>query len=125
MKIINRKTVYLESVLLALMSVFLLLLVNPLHIMMKLMLSVGVITSLITLYIVKFLIIWREKPQDERDLEHRFKSSWASYSTVSILLFTGIIFEAFEGQVDTWLIISLAGMFISKLISLLYLEIYR
>lgn len=125
MKIINRKTIYLEAILLSLLSLFLLLLIHPFHLMTKLMFSGGVIVSLVTLYIVKFLIIWREKPQDERDLEHRFKSSWASYSTVSALLFAGVIFEATQGSVDPWLVISLAGMFISKLVSLLFLEIYR
>jgi hypothetical protein len=124
MKKINQKTVYLESALLFLLCILLLLFLDPFNIMMKLVLSMGVIVSLITLYVVKFLIIWREKPQDERDLEHRFKSSWLSYSTVSVLLFTGVIVEAFQGSVNIWLIIALLGMFLSKLLSLLYLEIY-
>ncbi len=73
----------------------------------------------------KFLVIWREKPQYERDLEHRFKSSWVSYSTVSVLLFTGVIVEALQGSFDIWFIIATLGIFLSKLISLLYLEIYK
>lgn len=120
-----KKTIFAESVLLAILSVLLVLLVNPFHIVMKLMLSAGVIALLVILYLVKFFIIWREKPQDERDLEHRLKSSWASYSSVSVLLFVGVIVEALSGGVDIWLIVALTGMFISKLVSLLYLEIYR
>src|SRR4051812_44938859 len=97
-----KKTIFAEATLLAILSMLLLLLVNPLHLMMKIMLSMGVIAAFVILYLIKFFIIWREKPQDERDLEHRFKSSWASYSTVSALLFVGVIVEAFQGAVDTW-----------------------
>lgn len=120
-----KKTIFAECALLAILSILLLLLLDPLHLMMKVMLSMGVIVVLIFLYLIKFFLIWREKPQDERDLAHRFKSSWASYSTVSVLLFMGVIVEALQGDVDVWLITALAGMFISKLVSLLYLEIYR
>lgn len=120
-----KKTIFTESSLLLALSVLLLLLLNPFNIMMKLMLSAGVVALLVILYLIKFFIIWREKPQDERDLKHRFQSSWASYSTVSILLFIGVVVEALRGDVDVWLIVALTGMFISKLVSLLYLEIYR
>lgn len=120
-----KKTIFAESALLALLSILCVMLLNPFNLMMKLMLSLGVIALLVVLYLVKFFIIWREKPQDERDLKHRFQSSWVSYSTVSILLFIGVVVEALQGQVDVWLIIAITGMFFSKLASLLYLEIYR
>lgn len=120
-----KKTIFTESALLLVLSILLLLLLNPFNIMMKLMLSAGVVALLVILYVIKFFIIWKEKPQDERDLNHRFKSSWASYSTVSVLLFIGVIFEALSGDVDVWLVVALTGMFISKLVSLLYLEVYK
>lgn len=120
-----KKTIFIESALLTLLSILCLMLLNPFNLMMKLMLSAGVVALLVILYVVKFFIIWREKPQDERDLKHRFQSSWASYSTVSVLLFIGVVAEALQGEVDVWLIVALTGMFISKLVSLLYLEVYR
>ncbi len=119
-----KKTIFIESALLALLSGLLLWLLNPFNLMMKLMLSSGVVVCLAVLYIIKFFVIIREKPQDERDLQHRYHSSWASYSTVSILLFTGVIVESFQGDVDVWLIIAFTGMLISKLVSLIYLEVY-
>lgn len=120
-----KKTVFIESALLALLSGLLLWLLNPFNLMMKVMLSTGVIVCLAVLYLVKFFIIFKEKPQDERDLQHRYHSSWASYSTVSILLFVGVIVESLQGVVDLWLIVAFAGMLISKLISLVYLEVYK
>lgn len=120
-----KKTIFAESILLGILSLMLLLLLNPFHVMMKLMVSSLVLGALIGLYVVKFFLIWREKPQDERDLQHRFQSSWTSYTIVSLLLFTGVIVESLQGSVDIWLIVAIAGMFLSKLISIIYLEIYR
>lgn len=120
-----KKTIFIESILLALLSGLLVWLLNPFNLMMKLMLSSGVIICLAVLYIVKFFVIFREKPQDERDIQHRYHSSWVSYSTVSVLLFCGVIVESIQGEVDLWLIIAFTGMLLSKLASLVYLEIYK
>lgn len=120
-----KKTFYVEIILLALLALFLLLVLDPFHIVMKLMLSGVVLGFLSILYVVKFIIIWKEKEQDERYLAHRFYSSWVSYYTVSLLLFVGVFIESLNGMPDTWLIISLAGLFLTKLGSLVYLEIYK
>lgn len=120
-----KKTIFAEAVLLGLLSLMLLLLLNPFHIMMKLMVSSAVLGALVILYVIKFFLIWREKPQDERDLQHRFQSSWTSYSVVSVILFTGVVVESLSGGVDVWLVAAIAGMFLSKLASIVYLEIYK
>ena len=120
-----KKTFFAESALLAALSVVLILLIDPYNIMMKLMLSGAVLVVLVVLYTVKFIVIFREKPQDERDLAHRFRSSGVSYYTVSILLFIGVLVESLTGDIDSWLVVSLAGLFVSKLVSMVYLEIYK
>ena len=120
-----KKTFYAEIILLSALLVLLVLLLDPLNIIMKLMLSGVIVTCLAVLYIAKVFIIVREEPQDERDLQHRFYSSWISYYTVSIILFVGVIVESLQGMADTWLIISLGGLFVTKLGSLIYLEIYK
>lgn len=120
-----KKTFFAEVILLALLTVVLVLLIDPFNIMMKLMLSGAVVVTLSVLYAAKFLVIWREKPQDERDLQHRFRSSWTSYYTVSVLLFIGVLVESLTGHIDIWLIIALIGLFVTKLGSLIYLEIYK
>ena len=120
-----KKTFFVEAILLAILSVLLVLLIDPFNLMMKLMVSGGVVVALAVLYITKFIVIWREDPQDERDLAHRFRSSWISYYSVSMLLFIGVLAESLTGDIDIWLIISLTGLFVSKLASMIYLEIYR
>ena len=120
-----KKTFYAEIILLGALLVLLVLLLDPLHIIMKLMLSGFIVACLAVLYLVKLVIIVKEKPQDERDLQHRFYSSWVSYYTVSIILFIGVFVESLHGMADTWLIIALGGLFITKLGSLIYLEIYK
>ena len=121
-----KKTFYIEVVLLFILTVLLtFLLLDPFDLMMKLILSGVVLGLLATLYIIKFIVIWKEKEVDERDLHHRFYSSWVSYYTTSGLLFVGVIVESLSGVPDKWLIVSLAGLFITKLASLIYLEIYK
>ena len=120
-----KKTFFVETILLAVLSLLLILLIDPFNLMMKLMMSGVVVVALIILYITKFIVIWRENPQDERDLAHRFRSSWISYYSVSMLLFIGVLTESLTGDIDTWLIISLIGLFVSKLASMIYLEIYK
>jgi hypothetical protein len=93
--------------------------------MMKIMLSVGTVVILSVLYVTKFIVIWREKGQDERDANHRFYSSWVSYAVTSMLLFIGVVVEGLSGHVDTWLVIVFTGLLLSKLCSLVYLQIYK
>ena len=116
---------FAEVILLSLLSVLSIFLLNPFNIIMKLMIASGVVTLLVILYVIKFVIIWKEKSQDERDIQHRFYSSWISYVVTSVLLFSGIVIESLQGSIDTWLIISITGLFITKLTSLVYLEVYR
>ncbi len=120
-----KKTIFAECILLTLLIGLLLLLINPFHTNTEVMLSVAVVISLVVLYLLKFFLIFKEKPQDERDLEHRFHSSWASYSVASVILFVGVIVQALQGMVDIWIVAALLAMFASKLISLLYLEVYK
>jgi hypothetical protein len=120
-----KKTFFAEAILLGTLSVLLILLIDPFNMIMKMMLSGIIVFILSVLYVTKFIVIWREKPQDERDLDHRFYSSWISYYTVSALLFVGVLVESLTGHIDIWMIIALTGLFISKLGSLIYLEIYK
>ena len=120
-----KKTIFAECILLTLLIGLLLLLINPFHTNTEVMLSVAVVISLVVLYLLKFFLIFKEKTQDERDLEHRFHSSWASYSVASVILFVGVIVQALQGMVDIWIVAALLAMFASKLISLLYLEVYK
>ena len=120
-----KKSFYTESVLLALVCILLVLLLNPLHIVMKLMLSAGLLLLLVVVYLVKVIVIWAETPQDERDLHHRFYASWMAYVAASLILFAGIVAEALQGTIDVWLIAALAGLLFTKLVVRTYLEIYR
>lgn len=120
-----KKTLYIEIALLGTLTILLAFLLDPFHFFMKLVLSGAVLGSLAVLYVIKFIVIWKEKRVDERDLHHRFYSSWVSYYTTSFLLFLGVVVESLSGMPDKWLVISLAGLFITKLGSLIYLEIYK
>ena len=114
-----KKSFYAEIILLSALLVLLVLLLDPLNIIMKLMLSGAVVVCLAIVYIIKLFILVREEPQDERDLQHRFYSSWVSYYTVSVILFVGVFVESLHGMADIWLIAALGGLFVTKLGSLI------
>jgi hypothetical protein len=128
MKVINKKTTYLEASLIGLFIGFLLLIIRPLNLMsihIKIVASSAIISSLLTIYVIKFFIFFREETRDERDFSHHLSSSMAAYLVGSLTLFTGIVYEYFHGDINPWLLISLTAMLIAKLVTILYLEVYK
>lgn len=119
-----KKSFYLESFLVIILSILLLLLVKPFNLIMDTEVYITVLALAVIIHIIKVIIVWSEEPQDERDLQHRFYSSWISYIAVSTVLIVGIAVQgSMHGNVDPWLPFALAALFIGKLISRIYLEI--
>ncbi len=126
MKTVNKLVIYFEVALLAILVVsFIVLLLQPFHPIRKVFFSLGIIVSLIVVYIVRAYIMWTEKPEDERSLSYSYKSSWLAYLTGSLFLLIGIFLEAYEGDIDEWLLVSLAAMFLAKFSSMIYLERFK
>lgn len=119
-----KKTFYLESFLVTVLAILLLLLVKPFNLIMDAKVYITVLIFAVIVHIIKVIVVWQEPPQDERDLQHRFYSSWISYIAVSSVLIIGIAIQgSMHGNVDPWLPFALAMLFISKLWSRIYLEI--
>lgn len=117
---------YSEFLLLSgLFCLTLLFILNPFNILTTLYISFLFVALLITLYLIKFFVIWKSSGYDERDREHRLYASWVSYAVTSVLLFTGIVVEAFAGKIDFWLLVTFLGLIGSKLLALLYLKLYK
>lgn len=124
MDTIVKKSFYGETVLAIILTILLLLLVKPFNLIMDDMVYMTVLAAAIVVHIAKVILVWGEKPQDERDLSHRFYSSWISYISVSSVLIVGIAVQgSMHGNVDPWLPFALAMLFIGKLVSRIYLEI--
>ncbi len=77
------------------------------------------------LYVVAMSVVGEGKAEDERDLHHRRVANRVAMMTGTIILSLGVIYQIFvTHQLDYWLLISLMGINLSKITSLIYLN-YR
>jgi len=65
-------------------------------------------------------LVWREKASDERDEAHIQKSGRLSFLAGATILVVGIAVQAVMHDIDPWLIYSLSGMVLTKLIARIF-----
>ena len=96
------------------------LFLNPGHLIMpdniQSMLIVGLIISFLTFAAYLF----REKSSDERESMHILAAGRISYLVGVGTLIIGISLQAFNHEIDSWLVIALCIMVFSKLLSRIY-----
>lgn len=64
-----------------------------------------------------FLVfLWREKPQDERELVNQNIASRAAYIVGCLILITALVVQGFQHNVDPLVPIALFGMIFTKLL---------
>ena len=73
--------------------------------------------GLIMVFLVFVGLVWREQSSDERDLIHIQKSGRLSFFIGAAILVIGIIFQSATHDIDPWLLYSLFGMVLTKIIS--------
>lgn len=67
-------------------------------------------------------ILWRENGFDEREEVHIQKTGRISFLVGSGILLAGIVYQAFQQNIDPWLVYALIGMILSKLLVRLYYQ---
>lgn len=80
------------------------------------------IVGLSVVFILFVTAIFKEQLGDERERQHARSAGRISYLIGVGLLVIGIIYQALTGQIDTWLIVTLVAMLLSKIISIIYLR---
>lgn len=119
-----RKLFYIESILATILAGLLLLLIQPFSITVPQEVYEYILLAAVCVHFCKVIVIWRAAPQDERELQHRFHSSWIAYLSVSTVLIAGIATQGLTTHtVDPWLPLALATLFLSKVTTRLYLEV--
>lgn len=94
------------------------LLFNPFQLWMPMTIHLLIIAILlVTVTLLGFLLI-KQLHEDEREQKLRLLSSQAGYMSGILVLITGVIFQSFSHQVDSWLVISLVLMFTIKAITM-------
>ncbi len=110
----------IEGVISLVLVILTVLLLNPLHFWMPNMMHMVMLTLTLVIFALFAIFILREKVQDERDAVHRMLSGRVAFLTGSTLLTIGIVVQSLEDKVDTWLVVVLVAMILSKLVTRIY-----
>lgn len=65
-------------------------------------------------------LLWKERPQDEREASHITNAGRFSFFVGTITLTLGIFIQSLSHDIDPWLIYTLALMIIGKITSRVY-----
>ncbi len=115
---------YKELSLALLLIIFCALCLAPLQrLWMPNMFSSMILVGLVVIFIIFAIFIWKEQAKDEREEQHRLMTSRLSFLVGSGLLVAGIIIQTLKHELDSWLVITLCGMIITKLIVHFYTQI--
>lgn len=107
------------SIILIVLAVVLL---NPFHMWMPDMMLTAILILTLVAFALFAVFIVREKATDERELTHRMLAGRVAFLTGASILTLGIVVEATSHAVDPWLVITLVGMVISKIITRVYCD---
>lgn len=109
-----------------LLVVLLVLFLNPFQkIWMPTMGAVMVILAVIIVFIFYISFFWKEAARDEREDMHRYFAGRFGFISGSGLLLAGILVESLNHKLDNWLVITLVGMVLGKVIGSLYSQLKR
>lgn len=79
-----------------------------------------VIVGIVILFLILIALIWKEKAQDERESQHRSQAGRISFFVGSSILVIGVISQIRTHEIDPWLIYTLVGMVLAKVMSRMY-----
>ncbi len=111
----------IEPLLACLLIVLAVLCFRPLQVVwMPTMASSVILLALIAAFVSFAVFIWKEEARDEREDHHRLTAGRNGFLVGAGLLVAGIILQTLRHQVDSWLILTLVGMVITKVVTRLY-----
>jgi cobalamin synthase len=89
---------------------------------MPTMASSFILVTLLAVFILFAVYIWKEEARDEREDQHRLTAGRNGFLVGAGLLVAGIILQTVRHQLDSWLILTLVGMVVTKLITRWYYQ---
>lgn len=93
------------------------LLLNPFHFWMPDMMVIAMLAVALVLFGIFASFILREKSVDERDEQHKSLAGRNAFLVGSGILMLGIVVQGYTHTVDPWLVVTLIGMVIVKIIT--------
>lgn len=101
------------------------LFLDPFMLWMSDALAYMLIAGVILVFAIFAGLIWRERPEDERDEYHRMLAGRVGYLFGAGVLVLGIVWQTLFSHPNPWLIAALVGMVLGKLIGLHYARTRR
>ncbi len=91
------------------------LLLNPFHFWMPNMIVMSMLAIILVLFAIFASFILREKAVDERDDQHKALAGRNAFLAGSAALILGIIVQGYSHTVDSWLVVGLIIMVVTKI----------
>lgn len=114
---------FIEPMLAVLLILLAALCLQPLQTFwMPTMASSLILVTLLAVFILFAVYIWKEEARDEREDQHRLTAGRNGFLVGAGLLVAGIILQTVRHQLDSWLILTLVGMVVTKLITRWYYQ---
>jgi len=85
--------------------------------------DMAMIITLSVTVILYLALFWKEKALDERETVHKSIAGRVAYVVGVLVLSTGIIYQSLSHNVDPWLMYTLIGMVLGKVLGHAFLEI--
>lgn len=119
----NKTKNIIEIIFALLLIVFLTISINPFDLLMPTMIQMIYIGIFSTIFIVFFVFIWKESPNDEREAYHRLYAGKLAFMSGVLILAIGNIHQIVNHEKNIWLPIALGTMVLVKIVSLIWLTI--
>ncbi len=103
--------------------ILLVLFLNPFGFWMPTTLLMMMVLGLVVVFALFASFVWRENHRDEREGLHKMMAGRIAYLTGTALLTLGIIVQSLNHELDPWLVFTLTGMIVAKVIGLIYGQI--
>lgn len=95
---------------------------NPFKLWMPEMMHIVLIGGIASVLVLFLVLVWKEKDLDERDAVNKLIAGKYAFMAGTIILAIGNIVQLLQYEMNIWLPLALAGMVITKLVSLAVLE---
>lgn len=103
-----------------LLIALLLLFLNPFSWYMPSAIVMSALCTLVLLFFIFGVFIWKEKTVDEREQIHKMLAGRIAFLVGSTILVIGICVQEYQEKLDPWLVYTLAAMILAKLVTFLY-----
>jgi hypothetical protein len=98
-------------------------LLNPWNVFMPTYIEMVILAALAVFFGIFANFIWREKGGDERQQLHSMFADRIAFLTGSGILLVSVIVGELYGQLNPWILFTLAAMVVAKVAGLIYTKI--